>query len=112
MTRAAGRWTTALWRHSVHKNLLRKLLTSSTPATVTKFPCCLFRTLSGFMVGADAEHSGIIRAGARFVEAMATAAVPKIVLTLNTHPGAGYYAMAGQGLIRTHLYSWPTGRMA
>src|SRR5205807_288843 len=39
--------------------------------------------VSGFMVGSEAEHSGIIRAGARFVEAMATATVPKIVLTLN-----------------------------
>ena len=40
---------------------------------------------------------GIIRAGARFVEAMATAMVPKIVLTVNHASGAGYYAMAGQG---------------
>jgi len=49
------------------------------------------------MVGTEAEHSGIIRAGARFVEAMAAAAVPKLVLTVNHASGAGYYAMAGQG---------------
>ena len=49
------------------------------------------------MVGPEAEHEGIIRAGARFVEAMATARVPKIVLTVNHASGAGYYAMAGQG---------------
>src|SRR5437879_6522691 len=53
--------------------------------------------VSGFMVGTEAEHSGIIRAGARFVEAMATATVPKLVLTVNHASGAGYYAMAGQG---------------
>jgi acetyl-CoA carboxylase carboxyltransferase component len=67
--------------------------------------------VSGFMVGAEAEHSGIIRAGARFVEAMATAAVPKIVLTINHASGAGYYAMAGQGFDPDFIFSWPTGRM-
>ena len=63
------------------------------------------------MVGSEAEHSGIIRAGARFVEAMATATVPKIVLTLNHASGAGYYAMAGQGFDPDFIFSWPTGRM-
>jgi acetyl-CoA carboxylase carboxyltransferase component len=67
--------------------------------------------VSGFMVGSDAEHSGIIRAGAQFVEAMATAIVPKIVLTVNHASGAGYYAMAGQGFDPDFIYSWPTGRM-
>jgi len=60
-------------------------------------PLLFVQDVSGFMVGSEAEHSGIIRAGARFVEAMATALVPKIVLTVNTASGAGYYAMAGQG---------------
>jgi acetyl-CoA carboxylase carboxyltransferase component len=63
------------------------------------------------MVGMDAEHSGIIRAGARLVEAMATATVPKLVLTLNHASGAGYYAMAGQGFDPDFIVSWPTGRM-
>ena len=63
------------------------------------------------MVGSEAEHSGIIRAGARFVEAMATATVPKIVLTVNHASGAGYYAMAGQGFDPDFIFSWPTGRM-
>ena len=67
--------------------------------------------VSGFMVGPEAEHSGIIRAGARFVEAMATALVPKIVLTVNHASGAGYYAMAGQGFDPDFIFSWPTGRM-
>jgi 3-methylcrotonyl-CoA carboxylase beta subunit len=64
------------------------------------------------MVGADAEHAGIIRAGARWVEAMATARVPKLVLTINHASGAGYYAMAGQGFDPDFIFSWPTGRMA
>jgi acetyl-CoA carboxylase carboxyltransferase component len=63
------------------------------------------------MIGSDAEHSGIIRAGAQFVEAMATATVPKIVLTVNHASGAGYYAMAGQGFDPDFIFSWPTGRM-
>jgi 3-methylcrotonyl-CoA carboxylase beta subunit len=64
------------------------------------------------MVGVEAEQSGIIRAGARFVEAMATATVPKIVLTVNHASGAGYYAMAGQGFDPDFIFTLPTGRMA
>src|SRR5437762_5312006 len=63
------------------------------------------------MVGSEAEHSGIIRAGARFVEPMAAAVVPKTVLTVNHASGAGYYAMAGQGFDPDFIFSWPTGRM-
>ena len=74
-------------------------------------PLLFIQDVSGFMVGPDAEHSGIIRAGARFVEAMATAAVPKVVLTVNHASGAGYYAMAGQGFDPDFIFSWPTGRM-
>jgi acetyl-CoA carboxylase carboxyltransferase component len=74
-------------------------------------PLLFIQDVSGFMVGAEAEHSGIIRAGARFVEAMATAPVPKMVLTLNHASGAGYYAMAGQGFDPDFIFSWPTGRM-
>ena len=74
-------------------------------------PLLFVQDVSGFMVGSEAEHSGIIRAGARFVEAMATATVPKIVLTVNHASGAGYYAMAGQGFDPDFIFSWPTGRM-
>ncbi len=62
-----------------------------------RLPLLFVQDVSGFMVGTEAETSGIIRAGARFVEAMATASVPKLVLTVNHASGAGYYAMAGQG---------------
>jgi acetyl-CoA carboxylase carboxyltransferase component len=76
-----------------------------------RLPILFVQDVSGFMVGPEAEQSGIIRAGARFVEAMATAAVPKIVLTVNHASGAGYYAMAGQGFDPDFILSWPTGRM-
>ena len=74
-------------------------------------PLLFVQDVSGFMVGPEAEHSGIIRAGAEFVEAMATATVPKLVLTLNHASGAGYYAMAGQGFDPDFILSLPTGRM-
>lgn len=74
-------------------------------------PLLFIQDVSGFMVGPEAEHSGIIRAGAHFVEAMATATVPKVVLTINHASGAGYYAMAGQGFDPDFIFTWPTGRM-
>lgn len=74
-------------------------------------PLLFVQDVSGFMVGTEEEQAGIIRAGARFVEAMATARVPKIVLTINHASGAGYYAMAGQGFDPDFILSWPTGRM-
>lgn len=74
-------------------------------------PILFVQDVSGFMVGTEAEHSGIIRAGARFVEAMATATVPRVVLTVNHASGAGYYAMAGQGFDPDFIFTWPTGRM-
>jgi 3-methylcrotonyl-CoA carboxylase beta subunit len=74
-------------------------------------PILFVQDVSGFMVGTAAEHSGIIRSGARFVEAMATATSPKLVLTVNHASGAGYYAMAGQGFDPDFIFTWPTGRM-
>jgi len=74
-------------------------------------PLLFVQDVSGFMVGPEAEQAGIIRAGAHWVEAMATARVPKIVLTVNHASGAGYYAMAGQGFDPDFIFTWPTGRM-
>ncbi|MFN2383211.1 MAG: acyl-CoA carboxylase subunit beta [Gemmatimonadota bacterium] len=74
-------------------------------------PMLFVQDVSGFMVGPESEHAGIIRAGAAFVEAMATATVPKLVLTINHASGAGYYAMAGQGFDPDFLFTLPTGRM-
>ena len=77
-----------------------------------RLPILFVQDVSGFMVGPEAEHEGIIRAGAHLVEAMATTVVPKLVLTVNHASGAGYYAMAGQGFDPDFIVSWPTGRMA
>jgi acetyl-CoA carboxylase carboxyltransferase component len=74
-------------------------------------PILFVQDVSGFMLGVDAERSGIIRSGAKFVEAMAVARVPKLVLTINHASGAGYYAMAAQGFEPDFLFTWPTGRM-
>jgi len=74
-------------------------------------PLLYLQDVSGFMVGAEAESEGIIRAGAEMVEAMACATVPKIVVTLNHASGAGYYAMAGQGFDPHFTFSWPTARI-
>ncbi len=75
-------------------------------------PILFIQDVSGFMVGPEAEHEGIIRAGAHLVEAMATTRVPKIVLTVNHASGAGYYSMAAQGFDPDFIFTWPTGRMA
>jgi acetyl-CoA carboxylase carboxyltransferase component len=74
-------------------------------------PILYVQDVSGFMVGLDAEKSGIIRAGAEMVESMACATVPKIVLTVNHASGAGYYAMAGQGFDPHFTFSWPSARI-
>ncbi|MEJ2678362.1 MAG: carboxyl transferase domain-containing protein, partial [Gemmatimonadota bacterium] len=74
-------------------------------------PIVFVQDVSGFMVGVEAEQSGIIRAGARFVEAMSSASVPIVVLTINHASGAGYYAMSGQGFDPDFIFTLPTGRM-
>jgi acetyl-CoA carboxylase carboxyltransferase component len=76
-----------------------------------RIPLLFVQDVSGFMVGVEAEHSGIIRAGARMVESMSVARVPKIVLTIGHASGAGYYAMAGQGFDPDFIFTWPSGRM-
>jgi acetyl-CoA carboxylase carboxyltransferase component len=74
-------------------------------------PLVYLQDVSGFMVGPEAEQSGIIRAGAEMVETMSCARVPKIIVTLNHASGAGYYARAGHGFDPSFTFTWPTGRM-
>jgi acetyl-CoA carboxylase carboxyltransferase component len=76
-----------------------------------RLPLVYIQDVSGFMVGVDAEREGIIRAGAEMVETMASATVPKIVLTVNHASGAGYYAMAGQGFDPHFTFGWPSARI-
>jgi acetyl-CoA carboxylase carboxyltransferase component len=75
------------------------------------FPLVYLQDVSGFMVGPEAEQSGIIRAGAEMVETMSCARVPRVIVTLNHASGAGYYAMAGQGFDPSFTLSWPTARV-
>jgi len=96
----------------VYTESARKVAYFIETANRERTPILFVQDVSGFMVGPEAESSGIIRAGAEFVEAMATATVPKIVLTVNHASGAGYYAMAGQGFDPDFILSLPTGRMA
>lgn len=77
----------------------------------TGTPIIYIQDVSGFMVGAEAEAQGIIRAGAEMVETMSCASVPRIVLTTNHASGAGYYAMAGQGFDPNFTFNWPTARI-
>src|SRR2546430_1957936 len=74
-------------------------------------PLIYLQDVSGFMVGPEAEASGIIRAGAEMVESMSCAGVHKIMLTMNHAHGAGYYAMAGQGFDPSFTFSWPSARI-
>jgi len=74
-------------------------------------PLIYLQDVSGFMVGPEAEQSGIIRAGAEMVETMSCARTPRIIVTLNHASGAGYYAMAGQGFDPDFAFSWPTARV-
>lgn len=74
-------------------------------------PLVYLQDVTGFMVGPEAERAGIIREGARMVEAMATTRVAKIVVTLRHASGAGYYAMAGQGFDPDFILSWPSARV-
>ena len=74
-------------------------------------PLIYLQDVSGFMVGAEAESAGIIRAGAEMVESMACATIPKIIVTLNHASGAGYYAMAAQGFDPSFTFAWPTARI-
>jgi 3-methylcrotonyl-CoA carboxylase beta subunit len=95
----------------IYTESARKVAYFIETANRERLPILFVQDVSGFMVGPEAEESGIIRAGAQFVEAMATALVPKLVLTINHASGAGYYAMAGQGFDPDFIVSWPTGRM-
>jgi len=76
-----------------------------------RLPVIYIQDVSGFMVGVEAEQSGIIRAGAEMVESMACLTVPKIVLTVNHASGAGYYAMGAQGFDPSFTFGWPTARI-
>jgi 3-methylcrotonyl-CoA carboxylase beta subunit len=75
-------------------------------------PLLFLHDVNGFMVGKDAEWSGIIRAGAKMVSAVATSVVPKISVMVGGSFGAGHYAMCGKAYDPRFLFAWPTARYA
>jgi 3-methylcrotonyl-CoA carboxylase beta subunit len=75
-------------------------------------PLIFLHDVNGFMVGRDAEWTGIIRAGAQMVSAVANSTVPKITVLLGGSFGAGHYAMCGKAYDPRFLFAWPTARYA
>jgi 3-methylcrotonyl-CoA carboxylase beta subunit len=77
-----------------------------------RIPLIFLHDVNGFMVGKDAEWSGIIRAGAKMVNAVANSVVPKITLILGGSFGAGNYAMCGKAYDPRFMFAWPTAKFA
>ncbi|WP_020530573.1 acyl-CoA carboxylase subunit beta [Flexithrix dorotheae] len=77
-----------------------------------KIPLLFIQDVSGFMVGSRAEHGGIIKDGAKMVNAMANSTVPKITLIVGNSYGAGNYAMCGKAYDPRFIFAWPTAQIA
>jgi acetyl-CoA carboxylase carboxyltransferase component len=77
-----------------------------------KIPLIFLQDVSGFMVGSKAEHGGIIKDGAKMVNAMANSTVPKFTFILGNSYGAGNYAMCGKAYDPRLIYAWPTAQIA
>ena len=78
----------------------------------TNLPIIFFQDVTGFMVGRDAEESGIIRSGAKLVNAVSNSVVPKITVVVGGSFGAGNYAMCGKAYDPRFIIAWPTARYA
>ncbi|MCW3081841.1 carboxyl transferase domain-containing protein [Segetibacter sp.] len=77
-----------------------------------KIPLVFLHDVTGFMVGSRSEHSGIIKDGAKMVNAVANSVVPKISIVIGNSYGAGNYAMCGKAYDPRFIYAWPTARIA
>ena len=77
-----------------------------------KIPLVFLQDVSGFMVGSKAEHGGIIKDGAKMVNAMANSVVPKFTILVGNSYGAGNYAMCGKAYDPRLIYAWPTAQLA
>ena len=75
-------------------------------------PLVFFHDVNGFMVGRDAEWSGIIKAGAKMVNAVSNSVVPKITVIVGGSFGAGHYAMCGKAYDPRFVFAWPTAKYA
>lgn len=77
-----------------------------------KIPLIFLQDITGFMVGTRSEHSGIIKDGAKMVNAVANSVVPKITFILGNSYGAGNYAMCGKAYDPRFIYAWPSAKIA
>jgi acetyl-CoA carboxylase carboxyltransferase component len=77
-----------------------------------KIPLLFIQDVSGFMVGSKAEHGGIIKDGAKMVNAMANSTVPKFTIIIGNSYGAGNYAMCGKAYDPRLIFAWPTSQIA
>jgi 3-methylcrotonyl-CoA carboxylase beta subunit len=77
-----------------------------------KIPLLFLQDVSGFMVGSKAEHGGIIKDGAKMVNAMANSTVPKFTVIIGNSYGAGNYAMCGKAYDPRFIFAWPSAQIA
>jgi acetyl-CoA carboxylase carboxyltransferase component len=77
-----------------------------------KIPLVFLQDVTGFMVGSRSEHSGIIKDGAKMVNAVANSVVPKITIIIGNSFGAGNYAMCGKAYDPRFIYAWPSAKIA
>jgi len=77
-----------------------------------KIPLVFLQDVTGFMVGSRSEHSGIIKDGAKMVNAVSNSVVPKITIIIGNSYGAGNYAMCGKAFDPRFIYAWPTAKIA
>jgi 3-methylcrotonyl-CoA carboxylase beta subunit len=77
-----------------------------------KIPLVFLQDVTGFMVGSRSEHAGIIKDGAKMVNAVANSVVPKITIIIGNSYGAGNYAMCGKAYDPRFIYAWPSAKIA
>lgn len=77
-----------------------------------KIPLVFLQDVTGFMVGSRSEHAGIIKDGAKLVNAVANSIVPKTTIVIGNSYGAGNYAMCGKAYDPRLIYAWPTAKIA
>lgn len=77
-----------------------------------KIPLIFFQDVTGFMIGKRSEHGGIIKDGAKMVNAMSNSTVPKITVVVGNSYGAGNYAMCGRAYDPRFMFAWPTANIA
>ncbi len=77
-----------------------------------KIPLVFLQDVTGFMVGSRSEHAGIIKDGAKMVNAVANSVVPKITIITGNSYGAGNYAMCGKAYDPRFIYAWPSAKIA